>query len=550
VSSGTHHHDTSPPTMTIVFVPNKSVETPYPTAIVRSHVAKLAAERRRRNRLGSDNRNAQAGALPTVPSSQNPGTCIQRSRSQSAKEVAVINQADDDEQRRETLADDISQLKVTALQKGNSDPFDSTTIAIDATANELLTFNRNYFLPLIDSFERSSHKIDSYQNKFYEIPADAMHNECTAASTLARYAMVLSNLRPANPYYRVAAAKYTALAYKNLRASFSSGQDDRRYQDQLKRQVFAVVATETLGRNFEAAAVHMRSLQKMLLQDQSQGLPVSQTLLQSCCFIDLLRSTLSTTRPIFNVENFACFDPDPLILIAAQLTNLGFISLNAYFQSPEIPLGLRPYFAQIRWICIVSGAFFRANGLVTLAVTNSWAEHAYRAIWDISSSYFDARDAIQAVASSDPTEMNLQAVIALATLFWLAADANFDYLPPTNEVLWKVVYPTLSRARRVMPELKERINMLGRSIGPNVRLWLLYVTSLAEQAETSFLGVSAQHENDWHVRFVQQAIEMGLTRYEDVEKELKNFLYHERTRVDGKVWFERCLCDLTSDGAA
>jgi hypothetical protein len=537
--------------MTFVFVPTKSAETPYPTAVVRSHVAKLAAERRRRNRVGSGNRSAQTGALSTVhvPVTQTSGTEIPRRWSYSVKEGAVIHSADDDEQHRTSMPDNISQLIVTALQKGNSDPFDSSAISIDATANELLTFSRKYFLPLIDSFERSSHKIDSYQNKFYETPADAMQNEGTAASTIARYAMVLSNLRPANPYYRVAAAKYTALAYKNLRASCSGGKEDGRYKDQLKKQMFAVVASETLGRNFEAAAVHMKSLQKLLVQDQTQGLPVPQNLLKSCCYIDHLRSMLSASRPIFNIENFACFDPDPLILIAAQLRRLGHISANAYFQSPEIPRGLRPYFAQIRWICIVSGAFFRTNGLRNLTVVNSWAEHAYRAIWDINNSYFDARDALQAAATIDPSKMNLQAAIALATLFWLAADANFDYLPPTSDVLWKVVYPTLSIARRVMSELKERISILGKSIGRSVRLWLLYVTSLAEQADTSYLGVSAQHKNDWHVRFAQQAIDMGLTRYEDVEKELKNFLYHGRTRVDGKLWFERCISDLISDGA-
>ena len=526
--------------MHVVFVPSGGDSGQYPAAIVKSHVAKLAAEKRRLEKE-KQRRNSPPETLASSPSK--PPRIRHRSSSDSSSSDSYCDQGDTVHPRRDGNSPSLVSSPTSMVQRGNSDPFNTMIVVLDASANELLSFNGDCFLPLVHSFERSQHKRASYLNKFYQGGLDAMHDECTANASLYRLAAVIANHLPKNEDRRIVVGKFAGQAYTSLREQLAKTDADSR--DKLEGQIFALFSAETLAHNFEAAAMHIRTLQNLLFQDQREVRPIDPVLLQACSWKDLIRSMLSGTRPIFRLESFVDLSPNILNDLAARLIQLDLLQDGLLEESPEVPAALRPHLAKFRWLARICGACPLAPRLVTFEVNCSYADHATTTMCRVNCVYFDACDAIASGEDSDL--LHLTAVAALAGAFWIWADSNFDFLDPGNTD-WKIVYPSLSPAPRVLPELLQRIQRMDQNespVSPSMRLWILYVASLAELAVHNFAGSKTPGwSNECHMNFVRQAVSMGLVMWEEVERDLSELLYHPRTRPDGREWFEKGLNEL------
>jgi hypothetical protein len=66
----------------------------------------------------------------------------------------------------------------TMVKKGNSDPFRTSTIAVDSTVSQLLTFNRSCLLPSIHGREIDVAKTASYATSYWQDSIVSLQDEC------------------------------------------------------------------------------------------------------------------------------------------------------------------------------------------------------------------------------------------------------------------------------------------------------------------------------------------------------------------------------------
>jgi hypothetical protein len=80
------------------------------------------------------------------------------------------------------------------IQKGNSDPFSTSTIVVDSTASQLLTFNRSCLLPSIHGREIDVAKTTSYATSYWQDSIASLQDECQGCGYLARFAAILASI--------------------------------------------------------------------------------------------------------------------------------------------------------------------------------------------------------------------------------------------------------------------------------------------------------------------------------------------------------------------
>lgn len=99
-------------------------------------------------------------------------------------------------------------------------------------------------------------------------------------------------------------------------------------------------------------------------------------------------------------------------------------------------------------------------------------------------------------------------------------------------------------SRVTLPELSHEIHAIDWTrddAPPCLRLWLLYVTMVAEQSMAIVFGTSRGYKGFHTMELARQASRMGLWKWDGVKFELTRYLPHEGTSPASKFWFEKAM---------
>ena len=531
--------------MQIVFLPSQH-RSGRSIAIAKSHVAKLAAERRRisKERL----------ALECLDGAPLPAERLLLIKLPGREQVNFVPNIRDQERRpcnRGYSYEDIERQyphPVTNLGKGNSDPFNTAVLVIDATANELLVFNRECFVPWINSMEKGKNQEASYNNKFVQTNIAALHDETTAHASLASLAMVLANATGSDKY-RLYALHLIRHAYRGLRMELASSPRG----DRAAMRMFALFRFEIMAHNPDAAAVHIQALQNLLVEQRRRGQTLNPILLSAAGWNDNVRSLRFLSPPIFNLELLRDTELlDDVHVVARVLEKHGFVDPkpSSLLAQSGIPPRTRELYMEFIRLLRIGRAFndLHAQRFLTHRTANSWARTAAILANKLNCVYHGAQNRLL-LGFEDPHMLHRESATALAAVYWAFAVSNFEFLDLDDREHWKHGYPTLSVSATVLSALSIEIEAIDWSshddAPPSLRLWLTYIASLAEQAIANFADttMSTGYKSRHNLEFVAQARSMGMWYWTEVQEELGRYLYFADKGPASRHWFERAMAE-------
>jgi hypothetical protein len=194
-------------------------------------------------------------------------------------------------------------LSGTMIQKGNSDPFSTSTIVVDLTVSQLLTFNRGCLLPSIHGREIDVAKTASYATSYWQDSIASLQDECRGCGYLARFAAILASItsdrkmmvtamvfkQRASELLRVRLAKHSDMQLQRRRGSAQA--------TDLCWSIYSLLTADVAAQNFSAAAVHGRILTKFLQPDDLVGSDRSE--ITACCSLQRYPEGVSVTDSAF-----------------------------------------------------------------------------------------------------------------------------------------------------------------------------------------------------------------------------------------------------------
>ena len=522
--------------MEIVFLPGSGEGN----AIPQSHVARLAAEKRRkvRERLALDCMNG--GPLP-----EDHRLLVKLPRRGQADLLANVGNRLHRPCKGMDSCEDVScqyHHPVPILSQGNSDPFKTAVVVIDAIANELLVFNRDCFVPWINSMEKGKNQEASYNNKLVQTNVVALHDETTAHASLASLAMVLANAT-GNEKYRAYALGLIRHAYRGLRLELASSQDDR-----AAMRIFTLFRFEIMAHNSDAAAIHIQALQNLLIEQRKRGQTLNPRLLSAAGWNDNIRILRFLSPPIFDLE---VLEPlDDIYIIARQHGFVG--AAPSDFAKSGIPPRTQELYLKFTDLLLIGRAFNDplARSFLTSRTANSWFRTAAILTTKLNKAFFEARNGL-ALGFEDAQLLHREAATALAAVYLAFAVSNFESLDIGDGDHWRHVYPTLSVSATVLGALGAEIEAIDWTdqdeAPPSLLLWILYVMTLSEQAmaNVAATAISTGYRSRYNLKFVAQARSMGLWYWTEVQEKLRRYLYFADKGTASKAWFERAMeeCD-------
>ena len=513
--------------MPFVFLPAFSGPKPKSNVIAKSHVAKLAANNRRLKK------HQQAiDCLNGAPLPPNQLLVVNLSK-QSSRPTR-----DEEELEQWTLP------PMTLLNKGNSDPFNASVLVIDATANELLVFNRECLVPWINSTEEGQEHTTSYSNKFVKNTVESLHDERVAHASLAALAMVVAN-STGNRTMRAYGLRLVGQAYGDLQKHFL--QRSNNDQDAILR-IFAIFLFELVARNPQAAAIHMQALHNKLLEQKQQGRAIDPQLISAAGWNDNIRCLRYLAPPIFDAEVLLEWEVlDEINCFAQRLDEHGLLESEPpnLFDGNGFPPRVKALASRFMYLIRLSQGFAVSSLHLTTELTKlSWSQNAGLLANRLHALFHDAQRSLT-LGLGESQLLRREMATSLALLYWAFAVSNFEFLDPKNAHLWKYDYPTTAISSAMLDALSQQIYAISwsrREDAPlSLRLWLLYTATLAEQALAHFTRTATGHRSKHNVELVMQAVHMGLWDWESVHLELEKYLCFPDRGPASKPWFEQAL---------
>jgi Fungal specific transcription factor domain len=415
-------------------------------------------------------------------------------------------------------------------------------IVIDATANEILAFSRECFVPWIDSRETGDDKTTSFKNKFGQTVFDAIHDEATAHATLASTAMLMSNAT-GNRSTRLYAHRLASSAYASLQKHV---QDPSSSSDSsIPMRIFTLFVFEYMAGNRTAASVHCQALQNVLLERRRTGQEPDPVLISAAFWHDTYRALLFKAQPV--LDTVALLDQALLREVDGFATRLEYQGIFEALrcngaEATGVPPRVQQLFARITHLLRVGGSFCRAAHLMGSTTMNSFAHNVAIVGTKIHTLLHDAWDRL-AAGPSNSQLLHREAATALAGGYWIFASLNFDFQNREKSEQWKYSFRALSVGESLLPALSSEIQAIDWKdtalAPPALRLWLLYVATLMEQTLANFSGTDFGFQSVHNIAFVAQAAQMELSRWEEVQRELSKYLYSEAIGRASRAWFER-----------
>jgi hypothetical protein len=426
----------------------------------------------------------------------------------------------------------------TMLRKGNSDPFHTFGISIDATVNSLLKFHHDCIIPSayhieVSSVTRPPNAIAAFNDAIF-----ALQDECTGYSLLSAMTTVMAAVAR-NP-----AMMRQALIYKNKSSALLRhrlGHDGNAYDDraQLYRPIMGLLMVEITLRNECGAQLHADMLAYLIRK--SGGLTaVDNRFRIQLLWEEIHRTTTFLAQPAID---FGEWVPTPFPEYMDGDKSL-FEKVNtivtARIVDPSIENEtLRDIFIELRKTSEVLKWAMSSPSNAT-GDTFTWPMvYSHVCIGRLMNHYADATSsAKETVTGCFGRRENAEACICLAAVYWTRCCFGVEavrigsWLPGGGAVTHDTGWRLLPRLRRILA-LDE-----GPTANPyeRLRLWSLYVGALAEQRGS--LHSPEIEEKDWFTQnFVRHASKLGLHSWQDAEQVLEGFLHSQHVQPDGSVWF-------------
>ena len=244
----------------LTFIPQSSGKGPDRKSI-NTHLSHVATRRRQsgkpevRTLVVAPTRSPKV-QIPRYGVSAATSTPSEHDGTQSSSPSKTAPEAYDEDDRHKYA----EPAPATILDDGSLDPFASTLIPMTRAVQELLAFNLEMLQPWASGMEKGGDKSVSLANKFFW-PKDPLSDHTIGYSLLAGLGNLASNITSSSHFSKVA-LEYSTLAYASLRERLvhNKGQADAL----LSQQIFSLFTLEVARHEYEAAAVHERTLQRLL----------------------------------------------------------------------------------------------------------------------------------------------------------------------------------------------------------------------------------------------------------------------------------------------
>jgi hypothetical protein len=433
----------------------------------------------------------------------------------------------------------LSSPPQTMLRKGNSDPFHTFGIPIDATVNSLLKFHHDCIIPSgyhveVSSVTRPPNAIAAFNDAIF-----ALRDGCTGYSLLSAITTVMAAVAR-NP-----AMTKQGLIYKNKSSAllrYRLGHGGNSCNDdlaQLYRSIMGLLTVETTLRNECGARLHANMLAYLIRK--SGGLTeVDNRFRTQLLWEEIHRTTIFLARPAIDFDKWVPMQfPEYMDGDKSLFEKVNTIVTSRIVDPSIENETLRDIFIELRKTSEVLKWAMSSPPNAT-GDTFAWPTmYSHVCIGRLMNRYADATSsAMETVTGCFGRRENVEACICLAAAYWTRCCFGVEavrigsWLPDGGAATHDIGWRLLPRLRRILA-LDE-----GPTANPyeRLRLWSLYVGALAEQ-RGSLLSPEIE-EKDWFTQnFVRHASKLGLHSWQDAEQVLEDFLHSQHVQPDGSVWF-------------
>lgn len=421
-----------------------------------------------------------------------------------------------------------SESPLSMLQKGNSDPFDSFAIAIDAWANRFMDFGRTFLIPALYQSGKRGWVPSSPAARNWHAGVRDLSDECAAFGLMAYYATALTIVSGDASAARRALALKTK-AVELLRAHMSIYLEHHLYIDtNLQGLIFRLFRAEILGRNPGAALVHGNMLRSGLERQSAAG-TMDLGFLSVCIYHDNHRSSAFMARPIFDYEEFV---PKAFAavwkMLPLRLAEDTWDKIEEPDPSVTDPI-LRRILSEMR-------PFFFLYSL--MATTRQTSASPTNWFWFLSQSetfqgrlinrYLDlmADPERKSMDATYIANIQLQACICLAALFTIRS-------PTSNPIVAGI--PLYDSASTILKHLLEGLTTIetfqlydqdtlsSNTIHDDALLWTYYVGALAEMRHPR----EPRYKKVFESGLSRKIAEMDIGSWEQLVSILRRFLYSD-----------------------
>jgi hypothetical protein len=444
---------------------------------------------------------------------------------------------------------------MTILQKGNSDPFNTSVIPIEAETNETLLFYQSNVLPVLVACMEAGGVSSSVGTAAWISTLPSLLNEGTAYGFLARSAAAMSCSAGAEPLSRLAV---NALTYKNkmsrmLRAYLAGG-EQHLFKPRVYNIVVSMLITAIFENGLEEAAVHARMLEYIMYKLNSRtSKEVDLGILYKVMWHDFHRASKTLARMTFNGDWVAnLFRPgwQQALKDLPDLSGQAEIGLDKSIKE-DSDRRLRALFINLRELIeILTLLMLIASPRASTQISvTQWFMFCLGQLID---GYVDSIEALgegtestsQYITSMHDWDCYTKAYTCLAALWWSRCLLKMENAPtgPASAIF--------NASEKIIPALKNALiqsslhsDGLDDLTNGRARLWALYVGAVAEQhigiGRVSRTGRPCLGmEESWFVGELQaQAKKMHLLTWSDLRRVLQGFLYSDGIQPHGSTWF-------------
>lgn len=458
----------------------------------------------------------------------------------------------------------------SVLKEGNSDPFGTSLIVVDSTVSRLLEFNKKCILPSIHGREVDDGKTKTYASSYWRDSIASLQDECQGRGYLARFAAILAAVTSD----RNMAA--TALVFKHRATELLRGKLAEHGKLQLEAcnrkssrtnlcwSVYSLFTADVAARNFEAAKIHARILRHFLQPDDPTVAVTDSRLLHAVLFNDIQRSSVSLTRPTFDLERLAA-DQIQTAVMYSEVSGSGDHTNQRYAAPIDSSLRKSDLWAllnQIRHLVAIAGAMVANPALPTdslIVYLSTWVLICEGKLVNIIVSADEKKVQEKTDTLSSESEHQFG---ALAALYWLRRISQHEgwgvQLSLSDFKAGPIILTRLQKyllsvdssppveesgqgGKSNSYKISDRNDNVSDVTVPHpsktsrLKLWVSYIAALAERA-------SLAKRSEFQSRFLFGATSLGHRSWAEVrERALKSFLYDESVDPDTGAWFDRAI---------
>jgi hypothetical protein len=183
----------------------------------------------------------------------------------------------------------------TILYKGNSDPFQTFAVPIDARLAELLAYTRDMYLPEIFTHVNAPDVGAAVTGAMAET-VTFLHDECTVYGHIAKIAAVMPRGSVA-PELASQIPSFKVKGLASLRKKLMN--PESLLEAKTSASMLLFLTAELYEGNLEAAATHGKMIAHLL---QTRAIPLNFSFLFSALHDDTQRAYFALSRPAFDVK--------------------------------------------------------------------------------------------------------------------------------------------------------------------------------------------------------------------------------------------------------